>query len=109
MKFPITRKTLQAFDYEKEQEDKKDQEFQKTLKLLIDQLCEDFQKMMPSISHEKKFVWTNLIQITMMNHQVKNSTKKDYLPIFIDKVKELFIGCNIIIDPLNTYIIIDWS
>ena len=109
MKFPITRKTLQAFDYDKEQEDKKEQEFQKTLKLLIDQLCEDFQKAMPSSSIEKKFVWHNLCQITMMNHEARRSTKKDYIPIFIDKVKELFIGCNIIIDPLKTYIIIDWS
>jgi hypothetical protein len=64
---------------------------------------------MPSSSREKKFVWHNLIRITMMNHEARSSTKKDYIPIFIDKVKELFIGCNIIIDPLKTYIIIDWS
>jgi hypothetical protein len=45
----------------------------------------------------------------MMNHQDRNSPKKDYIPIFIDKVKEVFIGCDIIIDPLKTYLIIDWS
>ena len=31
------------------------------------------------------------------------------LPEFIEILKETFIGCDIIIDPLKTYLIIDWS
>lgn len=31
------------------------------------------------------------------------------LPEFIEMLKETFIGCDIIIDPLKTYLIIDWS
>jgi hypothetical protein len=32
-----------------------------------------------------------------------------YLPEFIDLLKENFIDCDIIVDPLKTYLIIDWS
>lgn len=31
------------------------------------------------------------------------------LPEFIEMLKETFIGCDIIVDPLKTYLIIDWS
>ena len=31
------------------------------------------------------------------------------LPEFIELLKETFIGCDIIVDPLKTYLIIDWS
>ena len=109
MKFPITREILQAFDYAKEQEELKEEEIQKRLTLILDSLCKDFKQSMPSNSREKKFVWRKLNNITMMNHQDRTSSKKDYIPIFIDKVKEVFIGCDIIIDPLKTYLIIDWS
>jgi hypothetical protein len=110
MKFPITRESLQAFDYAKEQEDLKEEEIQKMLTLILEGLCKQFKQAMPSSTKEKKFVWRFPHNITMMNHpQSQNSSKKDYLPIFIDKVKEVFIACDIIIDPLKTYLIIDWS
>ena len=120
MKFPITRESLQAFDYAKEQEELKEEEIQKRLALILDGLCKEFNQAMPSNSKEKKFVWRGLNNITMMHHQDRNSlimmhhqdrnsAKKDYIPIFIDKLKEVFIGCDIIIDPLKTYLIIDWS
>ena len=106
MKFPITRESLQAFDYAKEQEELKEEEIQKRLTLILDGLCKEFMQAMPSNSKEKKFVWRGLNHI---NQQCRNSSKKDYIPILIDKVKEVFIGCDIIIDPLKTYLIIDWS
>jgi hypothetical protein len=107
MKFPITRESLQAFDYAKEQEELKEEEIQKRLTLILDGLCKEFKQTMPSNSKEKKFVWRGLNNITTMSFQDRNSAK--YVPIFIDKVKEVFIGCDIIIDPLKTYLIIDWS
>lgn len=109
MKFPITRESLQAFDYAKEQEELRDEEIQKRFALIIDELCKEFKQAMPSNSKEKKFVWRGLNNISMMNRQDRNSAKKDYIAIFIDKVKEVFIGCDLIIDPLKTYLIIDWS
>jgi hypothetical protein len=124
MKFPITRESLQAFDYAKEQEEVKEEEIQKQLTLILERLCKEFQQAMPSNIKEKKFVWNGLCNITRFNTNLiepmntpleaksplaYNSSKKDYVPIFIDKLKEVFIGCDIIIDPLRTYLIIDWS
>ena len=109
MKFPITRESLQAFDYAKELDELRDEEIQKRFALIIDELCKEFKQAMPANSKEKKFIWRGLNNISMMNRQDRNSTKKDYITIFIDKVKEVFIGCDLIIDPLKTYLIIDWS
>lgn len=39
----------------------------------------------------------------------KDETLTKYLPEFIDLLKETFINCDIIVDPLKTYLIIDWS
>jgi len=109
MKFPITRESLQAFDYAKEQEELKEEEVQKRLTLILDELCKEFKQSMPSNSKEKKFVWRRFNNIVMMNRDYRHSSNKDYTPIFIDKLKEIFIGCDIITDPLKTYLIIDWS
>jgi hypothetical protein len=124
MKFPITRESLQAFDYAKEQEELKEEEIQKQLTQILEQLCKQFKQAMPSNIKEKRFVWNGLRNITRFNNPLiapintpleansplaYNSSKKDYIPIFIEKLKEVFIGCDIIIDPLKTYLIIDWS
>jgi hypothetical protein len=39
----------------------------------------------------------------------KDETLNTYLPVFIHLLKETFINCDIIVDPLKTYLIIDWS
>jgi len=109
MKFPTTREDLQAFDYAKEQEELREEEIQKRFTLILDGLCKEFKQNMPSNSKERKFVWRGLHNIQIMNHPDHNSSKKDYIPIFIEKLKYTFVGCDIIIDPLKTYLIIDWS
>ena len=109
MKFPITRESLQAFDYAKEQEELREEEIQKRLAQILEGLCKDFQQSMSSSIKEKKFVWRNLHNITMMNRPDYNLSKNDYLPQFIETLKYTFVGCDIIIDPLKTYLIIDWS
>jgi len=98
MKFPITRESLQEFDYAKEQEELKEEENQKRLTQILEIICKDFKQNMQSNSKEKKYVWR---QVSSVNHT--------HLPQFIEKLKEIFIGCDIIIDPLKTYLIIDWS
>jgi hypothetical protein len=40
---------------------------------------------------------------------LNSETVTKYLPEFIDLLKDTFIDCEIIIDPLKTYLIIDWS
>jgi 5'-deoxynucleotidase YfbR-like HD superfamily hydrolase len=112
MKFPITRKCLQAFDSVKEQAEIKEEEIQKGLTKIVEQLCGEFKKSIQSNSKEKKFVW-ELTKIrkyyTPGFYLYSDSTVDELLPQIINKLKELFIGCDIIIDPLKTYLIIDWS
>jgi hypothetical protein len=119
MKFPITRETLQAFDHVKDQEEMREEEIQKRFAQILDSICKEFKQSMPQNSKEKKFVWRELHNIRNLNlwnpaiattHcQAKYSKTDEHLSQFVDKLKEIFIGCDIIIDPLKTYLIIDWS
>jgi hypothetical protein len=115
MKFPITRESLQAFDPVKEHEERMEEEVQKSFTQMIDIICKEVERNMHS--KEKKYVWRNLHLVRNLHINIRfpvGSTYKtmntdEYLPRFIEKLKETFIGCDIIIDPLKTYLIIDWS
>ena len=115
MKFPITRESLQAFDYAKTQEALKEEELQRQFAQILDDLCKEFKQSMPSNCKEKKFVWKGLHVVRQLymtgfgSGGFISSNMDQYLPRFIEKLKELFIGCDIIMDPLKTYLIIDWS
>lgn len=109
MKFPITRESLQVFNC-------KENMIQKEIAKILEDLCKDFEMDMPYNYKEKKYVWKQLNTIRQFDIQTSNqdecvpgSTQDKYLPQFIEKLKELFVGCDIIIDPLKTYVIIDWS
>jgi len=99
MKFPITRESLQAFDCVKDREEVKEEERQQRIIQNIDRLCSNFKRNMPVYSKEKRFVYKF----------VEHGMGGNDIPQIIEKLKENFIGCDYIIDPLNTYIIIDWS
>jgi len=63
-----------------------------------------------TVFQEKRFIWSNLQQkIDRINYRPRNSITLEHIPRFIKMVEENFIGCTIIVDPLKTYIIIDWS
>ena len=119
MKFPITRESLQAFDFVKEQEEKLEEELQNRFAQILDGICKEFQRTMQLNSKEKKFVWRNmhlLSSLPMGEYRASpfgttftQSGKPLELPKFIEKLKGVFIGCDIIVDPLKTYLIIDWS
>jgi hypothetical protein len=111
MKFPITRESLQAFDPVKEREELLEEDIEKHLRQALDIVCKEFKQSMPSNSKEKKYVWRNLhiLSSIQFNGIMRISQKDQYLPRFVEKLKETFIGCDIIIDPLKTYLIIDWS
>ena len=106
MKFPITRESLQAFDQKKEDAEKKEQYFHRVLEADVTSICNEVAKGMSSYSREKKFVCRNFSQ-----HRTREAgiNIDYYLPRLIERLKETFIGCDVIIDPLKTYIIIDWS
>ena len=99
MRFPVTRESLQAFDYVKDQQELKEEENKQRIIQTINRLCLNFKKYMPSYSKEKRFV-CRFMELGIGGNDI---------PQFIEKLKENFIGCDYIIDPLNTYIIIDWS
>jgi len=111
MKFPITRERLQAFDSKEDEDERKEEEIQKRLALILEGLCKEFERSMSSNIREKKFIWRQIHQIKQMSpySSFGDMEKAPYLPRFVEKLKETFVGCDIIIDPLKTYIIIDWS
>ena len=120
MKFPITRQSLQAFDNDKEQNELKEEEFQKKFAQLLENICTEFKKNMASNSKKKMFVWRlqGLRQLhvpRISNYGSYNSGTiitenfQEYIPILLEKLYEIFIGCDIIVDPLKTYLVIDWS
>jgi len=133
MKFPISLESLQAFDYSKEQEEElreeelileeelmeeelseeelREEEIKKNITLIIKSICEEFKQGMPQNSKKKCFVWRNINTIRQLKMDCigYNSKMDTYLPQFIDKLKEVFIGCDITIDPFKTYLVIDWS
>lgn len=51
----------------------------------------------------------NLVQHCSQYCQYSSEELTKYLPEFISLLKENFIDCDIIVDPLKTYLIIDWS
>jgi hypothetical protein len=127
MKFPITRENLQAFDSSKDLEELFEEEIKNQIQSLLDQVCKDFKRNMRANSREKKYVWRNLHLLGGIDNILLSlaggisNTATDaiaktrrpnidrYIPPFIEKLKETFIDCDIIIDPLKTYLIIDWS
>jgi len=132
MKFPITREKLQNFNYDEEIMGKANEEINKKFDVLLQNLTNEFTSQIlniPNLLREKKFTWKGLSGINNIigihysnniieayknnsifhNHNNRNIIFEQYREIFIKKIQELFIGCNIIVDPLKTYIIIDWS
>jgi len=119
MKFPISRESLQTFTREKENEEMNKEMIEKQIILDLDKFRKDFKTYMISyqsdmmghpVEKDKRFVFSltggtgcsNLIERRII-------TRDKYLDILHERVKELFIGCDFIIDPLKTYMIIDWS
>jgi len=128
MKFPITKEELQKFDYSLEMKQKREKDVDTKIEEILQNLCQDFEKSIQTSSREKRFIWRQenkkgehgvFTDIFYFIHYYNNNdgsfhddkdtlfdSKKKYL---IEKIRKLFIGCDIIIDPLHTYIIIDWS
>ena len=116
MKFPITRESLQAWDYNNDQDELRIEAFHKEvhtqLKRALDIIYPQFQQQMHTNSYQtKKFVFQLSPYIQNIRQRNIQSEKfvNEFIDKLIDKLKENFIGCDIIIDTLKTYIIIDWS
>lgn len=113
MKFPITRETLQEFDQKTENAERREKCIQLAIENDVKAICNEVEKGMLNYSREKRFIWRNNMrrrdsEIYMTVNGQAHITINDYLPQLIEKLKETFIGCDIISDPLNTYIVIGW-
>jgi len=137
MQFPITRDSLKAFNRENviaEKERLWRYDFYMTL---IKNISTDVeQTLLNSKIPTTQYIWRDIRVIgdwkNIMNqpHILKNIMNQPqikliqycsqycqysgegltkYLPEFIDLLKDNFINCDIIVDPLKTYLIIDWS
>jgi hypothetical protein len=130
MKFPITREELQRFDYTIEMKQKRERDIDNKIEEILQRLCTEFEKSIQTSSHEKKFIWaqvqkgensafseiSNFIRHYQFvgihsgyDHVEKEGLIDSKKKLLLDKIRKLFIGCDIILDPLHTYIIIDWS
>jgi hypothetical protein len=133
MKLPITRESLRTFDPVKENKNKDDIAIQNHINLLVQGIAHTIENTMswtmpkpggqaitrPSlyeqekahkqIMNDKRFVWEGVRNIRNTGRSILDVNEIILIQLLIQKLKENFIGCDITLDPLRTYIIIDWS
>ena len=136
MKFPITRETLYAIDPVKERKEKYDIALEFHIKSLVDEICYELESIIlweiptlktgymvttdyiqeminkrGALMRNKRYIWNGLKNIRMNPSNSKEISVNESILIqrLVEKLKGTFVGCDIIIDPLKTYLIIDWS
>ena len=74
------------------------------------------EKAHKQIINDRRFVWDGIRNIRISgrsvleaNRSILEANSSVLVQLLVEKLKENFIGCNIIVDPLKTYLIIDWS
>jgi hypothetical protein len=133
MKLPITRQSLQAFDPAKERNNKDEIAVQNHINLLVQGIADtienrmlwtmpkpggvimtkqslsDQEKAHKQIMNDRRFIWDGVRNIRISGRSILDVSESVLVQLLVEKLKETFIGCDIIVDPLKTYIIIDWS
>ena len=133
MKLPVTRESLRTFDPAKEKIYKDEIAIQNHINQLVQGIADTIENRMswtmpkpggqaitrPSLSEQEKahkqiindrrFVWDGVRNIRISGRSILDVNESMLIPLLVQKLKENFIGCDITIDPLRTYIIIDWS
>jgi hypothetical protein len=128
MKFPITRESLQTFNIEKEKKEIDDITIKEHINSVVNEICQELENLFlwekstiyindpredahKKLMNEKRFIWKGLVNITTPTFSGPSIDVKAsvLIPLLVVKLAETFIGCDIIIDPLKTYLIIDWS
>ena len=111
MKFPITREQLLAYDAEKEAIDQAEQDLEKGITRLIEQLCVDFKQRMPVYSRYKQYVQyisAQHLQTTMPQY-INRTNAPWFVDRYLKRVQEMFIGCDVTYCTSNQVLSIDWS
>lgn len=133
MKLPITRESLRAFDPVKEKKDKDDITVKNHINLVVQGIADNIENIMSwtmpkpggnainnssitgaqraqqAMMNDKRFIWEGLRNIRNTGRSILDVNESILIQLLVEKLKETFIGCDIIIDPLKTYLIIDWS
>ena len=138
MQFPITRETLQTFDPIEEKRVRDNIYIQNHINNVVQGICTDIKYRMEwtmptgislhasigcgnletnrkehqKIMSEKRYMWDGLEYIrpgSKYGIEVSDVSEAVLIPLLIEKLNDTFIGCDIIIDPLKKYLIIDWS
>jgi hypothetical protein len=101
MEFPIRREQLQMYAYEYYPKGQR--------KKCIDNILSDISKKLEAhllTSRERRFRYNvGSVYYNVGNGKIEQLTINELMDILKDK----FIDCAIISDPLKTYILIDWS
>jgi hypothetical protein len=109
MEFPITRERLQNYRENEAVAVETKQRVSKEMK----QICKDVEILLIN-SNERKYVYRISGDIKYgfifpMNNPIVRVNQKGILKELIEALENTFIDCKIILDPLETYILIDWS
>lgn len=104
MEFPITKERLQNFRQNELPAIMKKSYIDACVKGICDEVYNNI-----ITTDEKKFI----VQLSLLSRRYYKSPYqpniKDCLPDILTTLQERFIDSKVVVDPLNTYILIDWS
>jgi len=127
MKFPITRQELQQYNAPtvefvqfnsgaKILEDAYQAQFNASIDHMIQELCDQFENNKIQAYKDQQFVYRPVLRtleaIVVRNDKgivMPNEQKQIVMKALVEKVRPLFVDCNVLISPLNTSIVVDWS
>ena len=137
MNFPVTREYLRTCVREEIIAEKEKRQRYEFYEVLVKRICSDVENMiLKSPTRETQFVWKDIEIIgrwqqclremdsrysadpisyynAWISHHYSRSRNdapiQPWLPEFLEVLKTKFIGCDVIVDPLQTYIMIVWA
>lgn len=109
MKFPITRERLQQY----RSNEFLSNETEERINKVIDTICKSIERTIIN-TNERKYVYdidfnSNIKANLRQTMGVILPQQKSILNEVLERLKEKFIDCKILVDPLEKYILIDWS
>ena len=97
MKVPFTRESLQAYDPEVERREVIAAADAEHIAQLTIDFCVEFKNQLKYTYKSRKYVWRKLYLV------------RPHLDPFLENLKRVFVDCEVVTDPLKSYILIDWS
>lgn len=133
MNFPVTREYLRTCVREEIIAEKEKRQRYEFYEVLVKRICNDVENMiLNNPTRETQYIWKNNIGIlghwrTFLDgrhdpiayyngrikrydsNYLKDAAVQSYLLEFLEVLKRNFVGCDIVTDPLQTYIMIGWT